>query len=162
VNIDLYVGDHERARRRLEDAWPDLDRLGVMRLQLPRVEMSLLRARTRLAAGDGDPRAARVLGDELLKEGTPWATGLGHLVRASCAAWSGAVEPARVSLQVAETALASAGMRGFTEVARLYRGRLEGGSAGAARSEAARDSLRELGATNPDAIARHLMPFPQG
>jgi hypothetical protein len=46
------------------------------------------------------------------------------------------------------------------QIARMRRGAIEGGAIGIARAEAARDFLKDLGATNPDALALHLLPWP--
>jgi hypothetical protein len=51
-------------------------------------------------------------------------------------------------------------MAGWLSVARLRRGELEGGLGGAARAEAARDLLKDLGAAFPDRIAALLVPWP--
>jgi hypothetical protein len=51
-------------------------------------------------------------------------------------------------------------MRGLLQVARLRRGRLEGGAGAIARAEAARDLLRDLGAADPDRVAAHMLPWP--
>ena len=51
-------------------------------------------------------------------------------------------------------------MPGQPSFARLRRGTLEGGGGGIARAEAARDMLRDLGATDPDRLAAHLLPWP--
>jgi hypothetical protein len=51
-------------------------------------------------------------------------------------------------------------MMGLLHVARMRRGRIEGGAVGIARAEAACDFLRDLGATNPEAIASFLVPWP--
>jgi serine/threonine protein kinase/tetratricopeptide (TPR) repeat protein len=165
ANIDLYVGDAAGARRRLADALPNLERIGVLRLQQPRIELAMLRARIALAdlsrPIDERIREARDLAEELGKEGAPWASGLGHLVRASCFASVGAEDPALIELGHAEDQLMAAGMMGFLHVARLRRGRLEGGAGGIARSEAARDFLTDLGAADPDALAVHLIPWPR-
>jgi len=162
ANIDLYIGDAAAAARRLDDAWPHLERLGVLRLQQPRIELLLLRARTLLAdpRADGRLRAARAIGEVLIKEAAPWAAGLGYLVRASCLAWVGSPDLALGELIAAEEALLAAGMQGYLQVARLYRGRLEGGGGGIARAAAARDSLRDAGASDPEAVAAHLVPWP--
>jgi hypothetical protein len=96
----------------------------------------------------------------LIKEGAPWAAGLGHLVRAAAFAWSGLGDAARVELLEAEEQLVATGMMGYLQLARLRRGRIEGGALGVARAEAARDVLMELGAANPDALANHLVPWP--
>jgi hypothetical protein len=162
ANIDLYRGDAAGAAKRLEDAWPQLERLGVLRLQQPRIELAMLRARTLLADPrvDGRLRSARGLGDELVKEGAAWAAGLGHLVRASCFAWARSGDDAFAELEAAEPHLVATGMTGFLQIGRIYRGWLEGGASGMARSAAARDSLRDAGAADPDAIAAHLVPWP--
>jgi len=134
----------------------------VMRLQQPRVELNLLRARVLLAdtAQSDRLRAARVLGDEMLKEGAPWASAMGHLVRAAVFAWSEDDDGAITELARAEEELTAAGMMGLLYIARLRRGTLEGGGGGIARAEAARDMLRDLGATDPDRLAGHMVPWP--
>ena len=162
ANIDLYCGDSAGAAKRLDDAWPQLERIGVLRLQQPRIELQFLRARTLLAnpRADGRLRAARAIADELIKEGAPWAVGLGHLIRASVLAWATSDDLAIGELLAAEDHLAANGMLGFLHIARLYRGRLEGGGGGMARAEAARDFLGDAGASDPDLVSAHLVPWP--
>src|SRR5262249_46194400 len=65
INIDLYTGATAMASHRLVEAWSSIEQLGVMRLQLPRVELNLLRARTLLADTTQSDRlrAARTLAD---------------------------------------------------------------------------------------------------
>ncbi len=162
ANIDLYCGDSAGAAKRLDDAWPLIERLGVLRLQQPRIELSVLRARTLLAnpRADGRLREARAIADELIKEGAPWAMGLGHLIRGSCLAWASSEDLALGELVAAEEHLTQAAMRGYVHIARLYRGQLEGGGSGMAKAAAARDSLQDAGASDPDAVAAHLVPWP--
>lgn len=169
VNIDLYTGDAAAAAHRLEGAWADLERIGCLRLQQPRVELSMLRARTLLAgltAGPGPRpseerlRPIRAIADELAKEGADWAVALAHLVRAAVHAFRGDGEGARGELRAAEELLVGGGMMGFLQVARLRRGRLEGGAGGIARAEAARDVMSDLGAVEPERVAMHLLPWP--
>jgi tRNA A-37 threonylcarbamoyl transferase component Bud32/tetratricopeptide (TPR) repeat protein len=162
VNLDLYAGAAAAASRRLAEAWSSIEQLGVTRLQQPRIELNLLRARTLLAdpAQPDRLRAARGLADEMLKEGAGWASGLGHLVRAAVFAWSDDLEAALGELALAEDELTACGMQGLLHVARLRRGSLEGGAGGIARAEAARDQLRDLGAADPDRVAAHMLPWP--
>ncbi len=162
ANIDLYCGDASGATKRLDDAWPQLERIGVLRLQQPRIELEILRARTLLAdpRADGRLREARRIADDLIKEGAPWAVGLGHLIRASCQAWAGSGQLAIDELTLAEQHLQAAQMLGFLHIARLYRGRLEGGPTSSAQAEASRDFLRDAGASDPDAVAALLVPWP--
>jgi tetratricopeptide (TPR) repeat protein len=160
ANIDLYIADPAAALRRLDEARPKIDRLGAARLQLPRIELATLRARALLARGGDDHREVRAIADDLAKEGAAWAAGLGHLIRASSYAFSRQLDAARVELLAAEEQLVANGMMGLLQIARLRRGRIEGGAIGVARAAAARDFLKDLGAIDPDRVARHLMPWP--
>jgi tetratricopeptide (TPR) repeat protein/tRNA A-37 threonylcarbamoyl transferase component Bud32 len=162
VNIELYVGNATAATRGLHEAWPSIEQIGMMRLQQPRIEINLLRARTLLADPNQSDRlrAARAIADEMLKEGATWASGLGHLVRAAVLAWSGDAAAALRELAQSEDDLAASEMLGFLHIARMRRGRLEGGAGGSARAEAARDLLQELGAVDPDRVAAHMLPWP--
>ncbi|HSR95558.1 MAG TPA: AAA family ATPase, partial [Kofleriaceae bacterium] len=162
INIDLYIGAAAVASQRLVEVWPSIEQTGILRLQQPRVELSVLRARTLLAdlAQPDRLRAARAIADEMLKEGAGWASAFGHLIRAAVHAWGGDDDGAIDALVRAEEELTTAGMTGFLHIARLRRGLLDGGGGGIARSEAARDVLRDLGATDPDRVAVHLLPWP--
>ena len=65
-----------------------------------------------------------------IKEGAPWAAGLGHLIRAACARVGRRRDAARVELLAAEDAARrDRRWRGCVQIARLRRGRLEGGAA---------------------------------
>ncbi|HWO25606.1 MAG TPA: AAA family ATPase [Kofleriaceae bacterium] len=166
VHIELYVGDGAAAARRLAEAWGDLERLGCLRLQQLRIELSVLRARAALATlparnpSEARIRPIRALADDLMKEGAEWASALGHLVRASLHAFRGESAAARAELLAAEALLVGAGMMGLLQIARLRRGLLEGGAGGTARAEAARDMMRELGAVEPESVAALLVPWP--
>jgi hypothetical protein len=162
-NIDLYAGNASGAARRLDEAWPEIERVGALRLQQLRVELLLLRARVALADSsrpiEERARLAYKIADDLVKEAAPWAVALGLLVRASAQALRDDRGSAAATLVVAEDQLAAAGMLGWLHVARLRRGILEGGPGGIARAEAARDLLRDLGAASPDAVAALLVPW---
>lgn len=164
ANIALYRQDASTAAKCLDDAWPAIEKLGCLRMQQLRVELVALRARIALAdaSRDVDDRArfVRDAADDLLKEGTSWAAGLGHMLRAGVYALTDTPAAARVELLAAEEQLVTAGMMGFVHVVRLRRGRIEGGAVGTARAEAARDFLKDLGAVQPDAMAWHLLPWP--
>ena len=161
-NIDLYNGDAASAARRLESAWPEIERIGALRLQLVRVELQMLRVRV-LLADDARPledraKAARAIADDLIKEGAAWAVGLGLLARAGALALRGDRDGAAGALLAAEEHLAAEGMLGWLHVAKLRRALLDGGPGGVARAEAARDFLKDLGAADPDAVAALLVP----
>jgi len=164
ANIALYQHRATDAARYLDDAWPQIEKLGCLRMQELRVELALLRARIALADTahpvDDRARLARGIAEDLIKEGAGWAAGLGHMLRAAAYAWTGAPSVARVELLAAEEQLVGTGMMGFLHIVRLRRGRIEGGAVGTARAEAARDFLKDLGAIDPDAMAWHLLPWP--
>ena len=157
AELDLFAGDAASAAHRLRDAWAQIERLGVLRMQVPRCELALLRARIALVSGD--PRGAREHATALSKEDAPWAIALGHLVTAACCAAEGEPHDALDAIRLAEPLLDDAGMLGFLHVARGYRGRLEGGAAGMALEVAARDALVELGARDPEILANYLVPW---
>jgi eukaryotic-like serine/threonine-protein kinase len=164
VNIEIYVGDAAGAARRLTEVWPRIEQIGVLRLQQPRIELNLLRARS-LLADVGPPGRLRVVGaiaDEMLKEGAVWASAFGHLVRAAALAWGGDADAALAELVDADDDLVAAGMTGVLQIARWRRGLLEGGAGGVARAAAARDALRDLGAVDPERVANHTLPWPTG
>ncbi|HUS32016.1 MAG TPA: AAA family ATPase [Kofleriaceae bacterium] len=162
-NIDIYADAPNAAGGRLEEAWPHFERIGALRMQHLRVELLALRARIALADStrgfDDRMRLARSIADELIKEGAPWAIGIGLLLRASTQAARGDDDGALMTLVAAENHLVETEMLGWLHVARLRRGRLEGGPGGAARAEAARDLLKDAGAQNPDQIAALLVPW---
>jgi len=161
ANIDLYVGDPAKAFARIDAAWGQLETIGCLRLQQPRIELGLLRARALLGLGGVERRReARVAAELMIKEGAPWAIGLGHLIRASVHAFAGGDEAARAELLAGEEHLMSAGMHGYLQIARLRRGALEGGTIGNARSATAREVLSGLGASDTEAVIRHLLPWP--
>jgi len=157
-NIDLYNGNVLDALARLDDAWPHIDRIGALRSQHLRVELLTLRARALLSA-DMRIGEAMKIAEELIKEGATWANGIGHLVRSAAQLAKGDHHEAVTSLLAAEGDFAATEMLGYLYVARLRRGMLEGGPGGAARAEAARDSLKDLGAAIPDRIADLLVPW---
>ncbi len=161
ANIDLYIGDPAMAFSRIEAAWGQLEQIGCLRLQQPRIELALLRARVLLALGGVERRReARIHAELMIKEGAPWATGLGHLIHASVHAFAGGDEAARAELLAGEEHLMSAGMLGYLQIARLRRGAIEGGAIGAARSATAREVLGGLGAVDTDQMIRYLVPWP--
>jgi tetratricopeptide (TPR) repeat protein/tRNA A-37 threonylcarbamoyl transferase component Bud32 len=158
-NIDLYNGDPAAAARRLDDAWPQIERIGTLRCQQLRVELLLLRARIVLAEGKRPAEAAKIA-DDLIKEGASWANGIGHVVRAASQVARGDHDGAIGSLLAAEQDFIATDMVGWLHVARLRRGQLEGGPGGVARAVAARDLLTDLGAASPERVASLLVPWP--
>jgi tRNA A-37 threonylcarbamoyl transferase component Bud32/tetratricopeptide (TPR) repeat protein len=156
-NIEMYRGETAAAARRLDQAWPQIERIGVMRMQQLRVELQYMRART-LVADTRNERQLRAIAEELVKEGAAWAVALGHITRAMVNRFDR--ETAIDQLLHAEEHLTAAGMTGWVHIARMRRAALEGGPGGAARALAARDFLKDLGAADPDRLADLLVPWP--
>jgi tRNA A-37 threonylcarbamoyl transferase component Bud32/tetratricopeptide (TPR) repeat protein len=163
-NIELATGNAAAAAKRLGDAWDDIERTGALRLQHMRIELEALRARVALADTsrplDDQLRVVKAVAERLADEKVLWATGLAEQLRAEVFAARDERGLAIAALHDAERALVTCNMTGYILVAKLRRGLLEGGPVGVARAEAARDSLRELGAADPDAVARLLVPRP--
>ncbi|MBA3539607.1 MAG: hypothetical protein H0T79_08245, partial [Deltaproteobacteria bacterium] len=163
ATVDLYRGDPTSAARRIEDALPRIEKLGLLRFQLPRIELTILRARIALAdqsrAVPDRASELRVLLDSLVNEGAAWVTGVAGLLRAAGLVMQDKYELAIPVLDVAELQLEAAGMPGYVHLARLRRGELLGGPTGAAQAAAARDFLNDLGAVAPDRLAQLLVPW---
>ena len=163
-NIAIYAGTPREAVRRLDDAWPEIERLGVLRLQQLRVELLLVRARVvfhdpaRSLAERG--KLGLEISDELIKEGAPWIVGVGLLMRGCAMIARGDADHAIAAMLAAEEQLAATGMTGWLQISRMRRGVLEGGMGGHARAAAARDMLIELGVADPDKLAELLVPWP--
>jgi tetratricopeptide (TPR) repeat protein/tRNA A-37 threonylcarbamoyl transferase component Bud32 len=158
-NIELYLGDVKAAARRLDQVWPAIERLGAMRMQQLRIELQYLRARVLVA--DRADKQLRIIGEDLIKEAAPWAIATGLITRAMALDIRGDRAGAIVSIQAAEEQLTAAGMTGWLHIARMRRASLEGGPGGAARVQAAKDVLKDLGAADPDRLANLLVPWPR-
>ena len=175
-NLALYRGDAAAATALLAATWPDIAKLGVLRFQHLRIELEHLRARVALADRslplDERVRAGFAASDDLIKEGAPWAVGLGLLVRASTLALRDSAAEARLApgakvapaealaaLVAAEEQLALTEMVGWLLLARVRRGTLEGTQASHARAAAASDALRDLGVVDPDRLDDVLVPW---
>jgi hypothetical protein len=166
VNIALYEGDGAAAQAHLDAGWPAIAASGLLRVQILRIESGLVRGRAGLAAGAaGDEvqrRAAATLGRglarELEREGG-WAVPIGKLLRGGAAALLGERDAAAI-LEDAERGFTAHHMALLADVARLRRSQLEGGTAGSARAAAARESMRERGVADVDAVSRMLCPLP--
>jgi tetratricopeptide (TPR) repeat protein len=161
--IELYAKNVNAARERLEAAWPHIDKSGVLRVQHLRIELELLRAQIALADGarsiEERSKLVRAIADELVKEGAEWSLGIGQFLRAAVQHLRGDRDGAAATLAAAESHVEAVGMRGWLQVARLRRARLEGGPNAVVHAEQARNSLKELGAANPEAIAMLLVPW---
>ena len=106
AHIDLYDGDFEAARARLEQAWPKVKRVLLTRVQFIRTVLYNLRGHAACAAGD--LRMARKMLRGLRREHIDWADALAAALEASIIAKSG--EDPRKALVRAVTACETADM----------------------------------------------------
>ncbi len=162
-NVEIYRGEIAAATQRLDQAWPDIEKIGVLRIQQLRCELQYMRIRLvlldRAKPEDERARIVKSAAEELIKEGAPWAVGMGLCARAAALDLRGDRAGAIASLTAAEEQLTASGMTGWMYIARMRRAALEGGAGGVARAAAARDVLRDLGAADPDRIAGLLIPW---
>src|SRR5262249_27273751 len=86
TTIDLYEGDGARALGRLSDAWRELERSNLLRVQQIYIMLTHLRARAALATGRADLlREGRRDARALAKSGAEWGRALGLLIDAAVA-----------------------------------------------------------------------------
>jgi serine/threonine protein kinase len=170
TEIRLYEegGRGPAAFRHLDGAWAELERSLLLLLELPRVEMQLLRLRAlaALAAGDGvEPaereRAAAMvarLARRLGRFRVPWAVPVGLLARAIASALRGRREEVIASLEAAERGFLAVEMQHYTAAARRRRGELLGGEEGGALVAQADAWMRTQGAKDPARMCSMLVP----
>jgi len=161
----LYTGDPGAAWTRVSEGWSMMKKALLMRLQILRIEMSFLRARSALALaceksapGQSWHLDAALRDANLLEhEQAPWAAALALLVRAGVMAERGA--DAAVDLfERAEQQFAAVDLMIHAAAARRRRGVLVGGSEGAALIDAADRAMRERGIASPQRMVALLAP----
>jgi serine/threonine protein kinase len=92
IHIDLYRGEVTRAWARLGAIWPEYSRSMLFRVQMIRVQMLEVRARTAVAAAERSQQPAPLLNQaerdarELEREGQDWGIAHAHYIRAAIAA----------------------------------------------------------------------------
>jgi hypothetical protein len=135
LQIDLYNRDGA-AWKRITEQWPALARSLFLRVQVVRIFMLHLRARSALAAAAGaaDPRsflrAAERDARRLEGEKMHWSGPLAQLIRAGVAARRGDTAGAGVLLENAVKGFDAADMGLFAATTRRRQGQLFGGNAG--------------------------------
>jgi eukaryotic-like serine/threonine-protein kinase len=161
--IDLYADQPDLAFGRLRDRWRTMARSQMLRIQVARIEMWFLRARSALALAAGSrDRAllAQVRADaaRIEHEAMGWSAGLARLLRAGIAHTTGDREAAAGELARADTELRAAGMVLHAAVARRRRGELVGGDVGRALVAEADAWMRVQGVHRAEAICAMIAP----
>jgi serine/threonine protein kinase len=163
LDVDLYVGEPERAAKRLEQAWPALK--GTLSLfQSGRIEILTYRARIALAlAARGDRHALKQAADAATKlegEGAEWASAFAVLIRAGIAQGRGRTAEALDLLTKAQRRLSAADMRLYAAAAAYRRGQLTDGDQGRAIESGAVDVLLGENVVAPLHMVGLLCPGP--
>jgi Cdc6-like AAA superfamily ATPase len=153
TQTDIYRGEGEAARRRVEERWPDAARSLLFRVQFARATFLHLRLRSTLAAARQLPttqrapllRHAEADIRRLASERTPYSAGWEPLARSALCALRGDDAGACRQLKEAAAALDRADMRLYAAAARYCRSRIAGESA---QAEADAGFLRDQGIVN--------------
>jgi hypothetical protein len=162
TQIDLYLGDAERALERVGGAWPALEGSMLLMVQLTRIEARHLRARASLAVADATSRddlvdAAERDARAIAKERMEWSAPIAKLILAAVAAQRRS-DAAIACLKDAVAGFDAAEMSLYAAAARMRLGALVGGDEGRAHLDAARATFEEQRVTNVERMVRMLAP----
>jgi hypothetical protein len=165
VQIDLYEGQAESARRRVAVHWPLVARSHLLLVEQVRIFLVHLRARAALAAAAGGSaarlRAAAADARRLGREPAPWAQALGKLVEAGVAQGRGDVAGAARLLEDGAARLDAVAMRLYAAAARRRLGQLRG-TAGKGLADEAEAWMRGQKVASPARMTALLVPgFPE-
>jgi len=138
VHLDLYRGRVDAAWARLSAIWPEYSRSMLMRIQMIRIQMLELRARSALALAEHGKNADFLLHSaeqdarRLKREGQPWSVAHAHYVRAAIAACREDASTAFHQLALAADLFDAADMPLCGWVMRYKIGEIQGGDEGRA------------------------------
>jgi hypothetical protein len=164
LQIELYRGAGPAAWEHITAEWPALVGSLFLRVQVVRIFMMNLRARSALAAAarsaSPEPlwRAAERDARCIERERMAWARPLAQLVRAGIAAGRGNPGGARDLLRDAEVGFRDAGMGLFAAAACHRHGQLLDGEAGRAQVARANDWMAGQGIKNPSRMTALYAP----
>ena len=173
LHVDLYVGDAGGAWRRINEAWPKVQRALLLVMESPRVELRNMRARAALALANGglaesskgDSRAIRrllrlaardakrIAADANIASALPFSL----LLRAGVTHARGGADAAALYAEAAR-ACDTAAMALYAAAARYREGELRAGETGARLRLDAEAWMRRQGIRNPPAMVRVWCP----
>lgn len=154
IGCDLYEGDLESARARVDVTFRALGSANLLRVQCVRIYAVLLRAAITVASARGlrapllELRASRDA-SALAGLGTPCARGAADLIRGLLSSRRGRDAEARSRFASAADFFDAAGMVLHAAAVRRHRGVLCGGDEGQSEREAAEAILRARGVADP-------------
>ncbi|HUQ03557.1 MAG TPA: protein kinase [Kofleriaceae bacterium] len=155
--IDLYAGDGAGAWKCICDAWPELERSLLLRIQHTKVFSLDIRARAAVASGDRaglDDAAACV--KKMQAEKLPWADALAHARLAGIAGARGQSDEAKTLLARAADELDAIDVSLHALTARLRLAALEGKTI---EQTPAWQALRDRGIVRPDRWMALFQPW---
>ena len=164
AQIDLYRGDGRAAWERVRSHWAGLADAMLLHVEIVRVYMLHLRARTALAALDSGLDRETLLGsatrdaDRLARERPPYAKALARTVRAAVAAERGDRDTALGLMGSAADELDRLSWGCFGTGARRQYGLLLGGDSGRRIVQGVDDDLLAQGVKRPDRLAAVQVP----
>jgi hypothetical protein len=166
VEIELYVGDGDRALAILDESRRALGRSFLLQVQYIRAMTAFARARAIVAkAAVARPEVRRKLAGQAVRiarkldrEGMPWTSALACMVAAAAANVAEDREGAALALERAIHRANLADMSAFASVARHQLGVLHGGADSGRRLREAEEALRAQGIVFPARYAGTLLP----
>ncbi len=166
TEVELYVGDAERAYKTMRDVWRQLERQLYLRAETMRVRAMNARARAALALAatvDGAARGrllaeARALEGRIARERWPLARGFARLLGAARLVAEGDGEGALPLLRDAEFELRARGAALYANAAQVQRGALEGTASGHRALELGLQGFRDEGIRDPSRMVRVFAP----
>jgi len=160
VQILMYKGDNEVAWRTVSEAWADLRRSFLPRVQVVRIEAWATRGRAALAGGDAPAllREAKRASKKVRRERLGWALSLADLLDAGIAARRGDEVACLEYLESAQAGFATSNMKLYAAAARWCRGKRLEGTEGEGLVAHAEQWMAEQGIVAPEKIVRMLAP----
>ena len=164
VQLALYEGHAEEARRLLERHWPGLGRSLLLQVLPLKLDMLFLRLRCALACAAERPssRALWTVAEQqarrMLRLDRAWSTPLAHLGLAGVAFGRGRLDEATRALADAQRGFDAADMALFAAASQRLRGRIVGGDEGRAAVAAADGWMAAQGVLRPERLTALLAP----
>jgi tetratricopeptide (TPR) repeat protein len=162
ANCAMYRGDAATALARLDDAWPQLQRSMLMRIQALRAEIWHARGRAMLGALGRRKRASvtevQRVADKLASEHMAWTAPLSALLLAGVHHHRGQHDAARAELERAAAGFEAVDMQLYAAAARARLGTLLGGDTGAEHGAKAAAFFASQGIADGPAFTRLLAP----
>ncbi|MGO9597548.1 MAG: serine/threonine-protein kinase PknK [Isosphaeraceae bacterium] len=164
IHLELYRGQADSAWSRLTSTWPSYSRSKLLRIQMIRIQMLELRARSAVALAETGSEPAKLLETarrdalRLDRERQPWASAYAQHVRAAIAACRGDASTALHELSQAASQYEKADMMLCAWVMRYKMGEIQGGSKGRELISQATEWMSAQSIQSPTRWAKMIAP----